>query len=121
MQNMPFSSEVEGGNIIPPIRDVCASYQYAITKHLVRQTQRAMVYNDIRGLLPKENLKLVSECKAHARTVTHIHTQKHTQLCQAVGCSLAYLPQVESHRSTALSSHLTISTFSMTHCGDLIA
>ncbi|XP_071530639.1 tRNA N6-adenosine threonylcarbamoyltransferase, mitochondrial isoform X4 [Panulirus ornatus] len=51
--------EVEGGNIIPPVKDVCASFQYAITKHLVRQTQRAMVYADIRSLLPKENQTLV--------------------------------------------------------------
>nr|XP_053634120.1 tRNA N6-adenosine threonylcarbamoyltransferase, mitochondrial-like isoform X1 [Cherax quadricarinatus] len=51
--------EVEGGNIIPPINDVCASFQYAVTKHLVRQTQKAMVYIDVRDLLPKTNKILV--------------------------------------------------------------
>lgn len=54
-----LSTEVEGGNIIPTVRDVCASFQYAITKHLVRQTQKAMVYVDVRGLLPKQHQTLV--------------------------------------------------------------
>ncbi|XP_064112621.1 tRNA N6-adenosine threonylcarbamoyltransferase, mitochondrial-like [Macrobrachium nipponense] len=51
--------EIEGGRIIPQVKDVCASYQYAITKHIVRQTQRAMVYVETRELLPKENYTLV--------------------------------------------------------------
>ncbi|XP_042888819.1 probable tRNA N6-adenosine threonylcarbamoyltransferase, mitochondrial isoform X3 [Penaeus japonicus] len=81
--------EVEGGNIIPPIRDVCASYQYAITKHLVRQTQKAMVYNDIRGLLPKENLKLVLSggvaCNHYIRSALQ-------KLCEVTGYQLLCPP-----------------------------
>lgn len=51
--------EVEGGTVLPCIEDVCASYQYAITKHLVRQTHKAMLYVAVRDLLPKENQTLV--------------------------------------------------------------
>ncbi|XP_069996460.1 tRNA N6-adenosine threonylcarbamoyltransferase, mitochondrial [Penaeus vannamei] len=81
--------EVEGGNIIPPIRDVCASYQYAITKHLVRQTQRAMVYNDIRGLLPKENLKLVLSGGVACNNYIRRALQK---LCETTGYQLLCPP-----------------------------
>lgn len=52
-------SEIEGGRVLPGVEDICASYQYALTKHLVRQTHKAMIYIDVRELLPAKNKTLV--------------------------------------------------------------
>lgn len=54
-----YSTEIEGGNVLPGVEDICASYQYALTKHLVRQTQKAMIYVAVRELLSAENQTLV--------------------------------------------------------------
>lgn len=54
-----YFTEIEGGNIVPGVEDICASYQYALTKHLVRQTHKAMIYASVRELLPTENQTLV--------------------------------------------------------------
>ncbi|XP_050727792.1 tRNA N6-adenosine threonylcarbamoyltransferase, mitochondrial-like [Eriocheir sinensis] len=51
--------EIEGGSVIPGVEDICASYQYALTKHLVRQTHKGMIYASVRELLPTENQTLV--------------------------------------------------------------
>ncbi|XP_045615500.1 tRNA N6-adenosine threonylcarbamoyltransferase, mitochondrial isoform X1 [Procambarus clarkii] len=81
--------EVEGGRIIPPIKDVCASFQYAITKHLVRQTQKAMVYIDVRNLLPEANKILVVSggvaCNQYIRNALQ-------KLCEVTGYQLLCPP-----------------------------
>ncbi|MPC14291.1 putative tRNA N6-adenosine threonylcarbamoyltransferase, mitochondrial [Portunus trituberculatus] len=58
-ENLEEQYEIEGGSVLPCVEDICASYQYAITKHLVRQTHKAMLFVDVRDLLPKENRILV--------------------------------------------------------------
>ncbi|KAG7176235.1 probable tRNA N6-adenosine threonylcarbamoyltransferase, mitochondrial isoform X2 [Homarus americanus] len=81
--------EVEGGNIIPPIQDVCASFQYAVTKHLVRQTQRAMVYLDVRDLLPSQNKTLVVSGGVACNQYIRAALQK---LCDTTGYQLLCPP-----------------------------
>lgn len=52
-------SGVVGGQIIPQVNDVCASFQRAIAAHLLRQTHKAMVYVSARHLLPPHAQTLV--------------------------------------------------------------
>ncbi|XP_068217195.1 tRNA N6-adenosine threonylcarbamoyltransferase, mitochondrial [Palaemon carinicauda] len=81
--------EIDGGRILPQVKDLCASYQYGITKHLVRQTQKAMVYIETRNLLPKENFTLVVSggvaCNQYIREALSL-------LCTKMGYKLFYPP-----------------------------
>ncbi|CAL4143639.1 unnamed protein product, partial [Meganyctiphanes norvegica] len=58
-EQVSMRKEIEGGMVLPNAADVCASFQYSVARHLLRQTQRAMLYIDVRELLPKENQVLV--------------------------------------------------------------
>ncbi|XP_076061986.1 threonyl-carbamoyl synthesis 4 [Oratosquilla oratoria] len=50
---------IKGDEVLPSVADVCASFQYIVTKHLLRQTQKAMIYIDVRHLLPSDHRCLV--------------------------------------------------------------
>lgn len=52
--------ELKGDEIIPEVFDLCASIQYAITKHICTRVQRAIEFINRTQLLPDTNRTLVS-------------------------------------------------------------
>lgn len=52
--------ELKGDEIIPEVFDLCASIQYALTKHICTRVQRAIEFIDRTQLLPDTNRTLVS-------------------------------------------------------------
>lgn len=51
--------ELKGDNIIPEVYDLCASIQYAITKHICTRVLRAFEFINRTKLLPEANRTLV--------------------------------------------------------------
>ncbi|XP_025421926.1 probable tRNA N6-adenosine threonylcarbamoyltransferase, mitochondrial isoform X3 [Sipha flava] len=51
--------ELKGDEIIPEVYDLCASFQYAITKHICTRLQRGFEFIDRTKLLPEINRTLV--------------------------------------------------------------
>ncbi|KAK3887277.1 hypothetical protein Pcinc_008632 [Petrolisthes cinctipes] len=58
-ENLEGEHGVVGGQVVPQVNDVCASFQHAITGHLLRRTHKAMVYVSARHLLPPHAQTLV--------------------------------------------------------------
>ncbi|KAK7066703.1 putative tRNA N6-adenosine threonylcarbamoyltransferase, mitochondrial [Halocaridina rubra] len=87
IEKLEVEYAIEGGRVLPNIRDVCASYQYALTKHIVRQTQKAMIYISTRELLPEENYSLVVSggvaCNQYIKTALRVlcHKMGYTLFC----------------------------------------
>lgn len=52
--------ELKGDEIIPEVFDLCASIQYALTKHICTRVQRAIEFIDRTQLLPDTNRTLVN-------------------------------------------------------------
>ncbi len=55
-----FIADTSGDDVLPNVADMCASFQYAIVKHLCIRLQRGMEYCDSRDFLPEGNRFLVS-------------------------------------------------------------
>jgi len=55
-----FLLELKGDEIIPEIFDLCASIQYAVTKHICTRVQRAIEFINRTQLLPDKNRTLLS-------------------------------------------------------------
>ena len=51
--------EVEGDQLVPELADLCASFQYAVMKHLCTRVQRGMGFLDLEDLMPKNERTLV--------------------------------------------------------------
>ncbi len=47
------------GDILPNVKDICASFQYSVLLHMAKRVQRAFLFCDLHGLLPAENRTLV--------------------------------------------------------------
>lgn len=50
---------IEADGIIPNVADLCAAFQHAITHHLVKRLHRAMIFCELKNLLPSNNKTLV--------------------------------------------------------------
>ncbi|KAK9497029.1 hypothetical protein O3M35_012820 [Rhynocoris fuscipes] len=48
-----------GDMVLPSVHDLCASIQFAVTKHLCRRIQRAMEFCSLKGLITPEEQSLV--------------------------------------------------------------
>ncbi|KAK7484909.1 hypothetical protein BaRGS_00023829 [Batillaria attramentaria] len=51
---------VPPSQVVPTAPDICASFQYAVLHHLARRLQRAFLFCELKGLLPKEKTLVVS-------------------------------------------------------------
>lgn len=54
---------VVGCDLISKYRDICASFQWAVLKHMARTLQRALLFCDMKQLLP--------DCKTLVRWPSH--------------------------------------------------
>ncbi|XP_023932712.1 probable tRNA N6-adenosine threonylcarbamoyltransferase, mitochondrial [Lingula anatina] len=50
---------IKDGSILPNVSDVCASFQYCVLRQLAKRLQVALLYCEIKSLLPVENKMLV--------------------------------------------------------------
>jgi len=51
--------EIEADRVLPNAADICASVQLAVSRHLCKRLQRAMIYCERRGLVPQDRRTLV--------------------------------------------------------------
>lgn len=46
---------IVASNILPNVADICASIQYMILHHIAKRVQRALIYCDVKQLMPLDN------------------------------------------------------------------
>ena len=51
--------EVGASSVLPNVSDVCASFQFGVLQHLAKRLQRALLFCELKGLLPPANKTLV--------------------------------------------------------------
>jgi N6-L-threonylcarbamoyladenine synthase len=56
---MSCPADLKEGDILPGLEDLCASYQYAVTKHMCQRLQRGMEYVNRKNLIPQANKSFV--------------------------------------------------------------
>lgn len=54
-----FFSDVPPDGLIPDVNNLCAGFQFILTKHLCHRVQRAMTYVETEEMIPEEKRNLV--------------------------------------------------------------
>ncbi|XP_069690667.1 tRNA N6-adenosine threonylcarbamoyltransferase, mitochondrial isoform X2 [Periplaneta americana] len=81
--------DVEADELIPSVFDLCASFQFAITRHLCQRLQRGMEFVTLRNLLPHDKKTLVVSGGVACNKFIKGAVGK---VCQEMGYSLAVPP-----------------------------
>ncbi|CAH1789408.1 unnamed protein product [Owenia fusiformis] len=52
-------NDIKGPEVIPGVADFCASFQYAITRHICQRVQRGLIYSDMKELITTDKKQMV--------------------------------------------------------------
>ena len=52
---------ITASEVLPNVADICASFQYMVLHHLAKRVQRALLFCDLKNLLPEDQRILVCD------------------------------------------------------------
>ncbi|XP_025094854.1 probable tRNA N6-adenosine threonylcarbamoyltransferase, mitochondrial isoform X2 [Pomacea canaliculata] len=80
--------QISASAVLPNAPDICASFQYAVLYHLARRLQRAFLFCELRGFLPKQKTLVLSGGVASNQYIR----EGLQQICEKFSCQLVCPP-----------------------------